>query len=93
MAWDPVRRRRMWTIKERWPVWSGRAVSAARLVFYGNLEGGDTYSDKLLWQFQTGSGIIGQPTGFPGPDRREYAAWSRTTSIRAIRPRQRAGAT
>jgi hypothetical protein len=27
MAWDPVNRRKVWTIKERWPVWSGAAVN------------------------------------------------------------------
>jgi len=78
MAWDPVNRRKVWTIKERWPVWSGTAVTASGIVFYGNLEGWfkavDAETGKLLWQFQTGSGIIGQPTVFRGPDGREYVA-------------------
>lgn len=78
MAWDPVGRRKVWTIKERWPVWSGAAVTAAGVVFYGNLEGWfkavDARTGKLLWQFQTGSGIIGQPTTFRGPDGRQYVA-------------------
>jgi PQQ-dependent dehydrogenase (methanol/ethanol family) len=78
MAWDPVNRRKAWTIKERWPVWSGAAVTASGIVFYGNLEGWfkavDADTGKLLWQFQTGSGIIGQPTVFRGPDGREYVA-------------------
>jgi PQQ-dependent dehydrogenase (methanol/ethanol family) len=78
MAWDPVNRRKVWTIKERWPVWSGAAVTASGIVFYGNLEGWfkavDADTGKLLWQFQTGSGIIGQPTVFKGPDGREYVA-------------------
>jgi len=66
MAWDPVRRRKVWAIKEKWPVWSGAATTASGVVFYGNLEGWfkavDARTGKLLWQFQTGSGIIGQPT-------------------------------
>ena len=78
MAWDPVKRRKVWTIKERWPVWSGAAVTASGLVFYGTLDGWfkavDADTGKLLWQFQTGSGIIGQPTVFRGPDGREYVA-------------------
>jgi len=78
MAWDPVNRRKAWTIKERWPVWSGAAVTASGIVFYGNLEGWfkavDANNGKLLWQYQTGSGIIGQPTVFRGPDGREYVA-------------------
>ena len=78
MAWDPVRRRKVWTIKEKWPLWSGAATTASGLVFYGNLEGWfkavDADTGKLLWQFKTGSGIIGQPTIFRGPDGREYVA-------------------
>jgi PQQ-dependent dehydrogenase (methanol/ethanol family) len=78
MAWDPVNRRKAWAIKERWPVWSGAAVTASGIVFYGTLEGWfkavDADTGKLLWQYQTGSGIIGQPTVFRGPDGRQYVA-------------------
>jgi lanthanide-dependent methanol dehydrogenase len=78
MAWDPVTRRKVWTIAEKWPVWSGSAVTASGIVFYGNLEGWfkavDADTGKLLWQFQTGSGIIGQPTTWRGPDGRQYVA-------------------
>jgi len=28
----------------------------------------------VLWQFKTGSGIIGQPTTFLGPDGKQYVA-------------------
>jgi alcohol dehydrogenase (cytochrome c) len=28
----------------------------------------------VLWQFQTGSGIIGQPTTYKGPDGKQYVA-------------------
>jgi len=28
----------------------------------------------LLWQFRTGSGIIGQPISFRGPDGKQYIA-------------------
>ena len=31
-------------------------------------------SGKLLWQFKTGSGIIGQPISYRGPDGRQYIA-------------------
>lgn len=78
MAWDPIARKKVWTIKENWPVWSGAAATAGGIVFYGNLEGYfkavDVHSGKVLWQFQTGSGIIGQPTVFKGPDGHEYVA-------------------
>jgi lanthanide-dependent methanol dehydrogenase len=78
MAWDPVARRKIWAIKEKWPVWSGAATTASGLVFYGNLEGWfkavDADTGELLWRFKTGSGIIGQPTTWVGPDGRQYVA-------------------
>jgi glucose dehydrogenase len=78
MAWDPVGRRKVWTIKERWPVWGGAVSTAGGVVFYGNLEGWfkavDADSGRELWKFKTGSGIIGQPTTFRGPDGRQYVA-------------------
>ena len=78
MAWDPIARRKVWTIPERWPVWSGAAATAGGLIFYGNLEGWfkavDARTGRVLWQFKTASGIIGQPTTWRGPDGRQYVA-------------------
>src|SRR3954453_12428089 len=78
MAWDPVQRRKAWTIPENFPVWSGAAATAGGVVFYGTLEGWfkavDADTGALLWQFKTGSGIIGQPTVFRGPDGHQYVA-------------------
>nr|WP_298726218.1 PQQ-dependent dehydrogenase, methanol/ethanol family [uncultured Steroidobacter sp.] len=78
MAWDPVARRKLWSVPERWPVWSGTAVTAGDVVFYGNLEGWfkavHARTGEVLWQFKTASGIIGQPTTFRGPDGRQYVA-------------------
>jgi outer membrane protein assembly factor BamB len=34
----------------------------------------DARTGKLLWQFKTGSGIIGQPISYRGPDGRQYVA-------------------
>jgi hypothetical protein len=34
----------------------------------------DARSGKLLWQFKTASGIIGQPISYRGPDGRQYIA-------------------
>jgi alcohol dehydrogenase (cytochrome c) len=34
----------------------------------------DARSGNLLWQFKTGSGIIGQPVIYKGPDGKEYVA-------------------
>jgi PQQ-dependent dehydrogenase (methanol/ethanol family) len=78
MAWDPVARKKVWTIAERWPAWSGAVATAGGLVFYGNLEGWfkavDAKSGAVLWQFKTSSGIVGQPSTFRGPDGRQYVA-------------------
>lgn len=78
IAWDPVKRRPAWSVQEHFPVWSGTAATAGGLVFYGTMEGWfkalDAATGELLWQFKTGSGIIGQPSVFRGPDGREYVA-------------------
>jgi glucose dehydrogenase len=77
-AWDPVARRKVWSIKESFPVWSGTVVTAGDVVFYGTMEGWfkavDARSGDLLWQFKTGSGIIGQPVTYLGPDGKQYVA-------------------
>ncbi|HWI23311.1 MAG TPA: methanol/ethanol family PQQ-dependent dehydrogenase [Lysobacter sp.] len=77
-AWDPVRRRPAWQIKEDLPVWSGALATAGDLVFYGTMDGWfkavDARNGKLLWQFKTDSGIIGQPVSYRGPDGRQYIA-------------------
>jgi len=78
MAWDILGRKKVWTIPERWPVWSGALATAGGVVFYGNLEGWfkavDAQTGALLWQFKTASGIVGQPTTFRGPDGRQFVA-------------------
>ena len=77
-AWDPVRRAPAWEIKEDLPLWSGALVTAGDVVFYGTMDGWfkavDARSGKLLWQFKTASGIIGQPIAYRGPDGHQYIA-------------------
>ncbi|WP_208108695.1 methanol/ethanol family PQQ-dependent dehydrogenase [Cognatilysobacter terrigena] len=77
-AWNPVQRRAMWKIKEDLPVWSGTLSTAGDVVFYGTMDGWfkaiDARSGALLWKFQTGSGIIGQPIAYRGPDGHQYIA-------------------
>ena len=34
----------------------------------------DAHSGTLLWQFKCGSGIIGQPISYKGPDGKQYIA-------------------
>ena len=77
-AWDPVGRKKAWSIAERFPVWSGTVVTAGDVVFYGTMEGWfkavDAKTGAPLWQFKTGSGIIGQPVTFRGPDGKQSVA-------------------
>ncbi|MFL5402994.1 MAG: methanol/ethanol family PQQ-dependent dehydrogenase [Gemmatimonadales bacterium] len=77
-AWDPIGRKAVWEVKEKFPVWSGTVVTAGDVVFYGTMDGWfkalDARTGKQLWQFKTGSGIIGQPVVYRGPDGKEYVA-------------------
>jgi PQQ-dependent dehydrogenase (methanol/ethanol family) len=77
-AWNPRTGREVWSIKEDLPVWSGTVVTAGDVAFYGTMDGWfkavDARSGQLLWQFKTGSGIIGQPITYKGPDGRQYVA-------------------
>ena len=77
-AWDPVAGKAVWSIKENFPVWSGAVATAGNVVFYGTMDGWfkavDARTGKLLWQFKCGSGIIGQPVTFLGPDGKQYVS-------------------
>jgi len=77
-AWDIKQGKPVWSVTEDLPVWSGALVTAGGVVFYGTMDGWfkalDARSGKLLWQFKTGSGIIGQPTTYRGPDGHQYVA-------------------
>jgi PQQ-dependent dehydrogenase (methanol/ethanol family) len=77
-AWDPVAGKKAWAIEEHFPVWSGALATAGDLVFYGTMDGWfkavDAKTGKLLWQFKTASGIIGQPVSYRGPDGNQYIA-------------------
>jgi len=77
-AWDPINRRVVWSIKEKFPVWSGALVTAGNVAFYGTMDGWfkavNAQTGQLLWQFKCGSGIIGQPVTFRGPDGKQYVS-------------------
>jgi lanthanide-dependent methanol dehydrogenase len=77
-AWDPAAAKKVWSIKEDLPVWSGALATAGDVVFYGTMDGWfkavDAKSGTLVWQFKTGSGIIGQPVSYQGPDGKQYVA-------------------
>ncbi|HVL57360.1 MAG TPA: PQQ-dependent dehydrogenase, methanol/ethanol family, partial [Burkholderiaceae bacterium] len=37
-AWDPIARRKAWSIREHFPVWSGAVATAGDVVFYGTMD-------------------------------------------------------
>jgi lanthanide-dependent methanol dehydrogenase len=75
-AWDPRARKKVWVIRERFPVWSGTVATAGDVVFYGTMEGWfkavHARTGQLLWRFKLPSGIIGQPITWRGPDGKQY---------------------
>ena len=77
-AWDPAAGRAAWKITEDLPVWSGTLATAGDLVFYGTMDGWfkaiDARTGTELWKYKTGSGIIGQPITYRGPDGHQYVA-------------------
>jgi PQQ-dependent dehydrogenase (methanol/ethanol family) len=77
-AWDPIKKTKVWKIAEDFPVWSGTVVTAGDVAFYGTMEGFfkcvNAKTGELLWQFKCGSGIIGQPITYKGPDGKQYVA-------------------
>ncbi|HET9271820.1 MAG TPA: methanol/ethanol family PQQ-dependent dehydrogenase [Vicinamibacterales bacterium] len=77
-AWDPVAGQVRWTLTEKYPAWSGTVVTAGGLVFYGTMDGWfkavDAKSGQVAWRFKTGSGVIGQPVTYRGPDGHQYVA-------------------
>ncbi|MBV9267596.1 MAG: methanol/ethanol family PQQ-dependent dehydrogenase [Acidobacteriaceae bacterium] len=77
-AWDPVNAKTVWAINETFPVWTGTVVTAGDVVFYGTMDGWfkavDAHNGTLLWRFKLGSGTIGQPITYKGPDGKQYVA-------------------
>ena len=55
----------VWEYKNDAPLWGGVMTTAGGLVFFGTPEGKflalDDETGEVLWSFQTGSGIVGQP--------------------------------
>ena len=63
IAWDGVKGEIVWSLPEKFSVWSGALATAGDVVFYGTLEGHlkavDARSGQELYKFKTPSGIIG----------------------------------
>jgi PQQ-dependent dehydrogenase (methanol/ethanol family) len=78
IAWDPKAGKVVWEIKENLAAYGGALATAGGVVFYGTMEGWlkavDATTGKLLWQFKTPSGIIGNPMTYVAPDGKQYVA-------------------
>ena len=75
-AWDPVAKKAVWSLQEPFPIRSGALVTGGDVVFYGTMDGKlkavNARTGKPLWKW--GSGIIGQPMTYRGPDGKQYVA-------------------
>jgi PQQ-dependent dehydrogenase (methanol/ethanol family) len=78
IAWDPRLGKIVWSDKENLAAYGGALATAGGVVFYGTMEGWlkavDATTGKLLWEFKTPSGIIGNPMTYVAPDGKQYVA-------------------
>ena len=78
VAWDPIAARRVWSVDENFPVYSGVLATGGDLVFYGTFDGWfkalDARTGEELWRRKLGSGIVGNPMTYTGPDGDQYVA-------------------
>ena len=102
-AWDPIARKKVWAIPEDLPVWSGTVATAGDVTFYGTMDGWfkcvNAKTGEVLWKFKCGSGIIGQPVTYKGPDGKQYVAilsgvggWSGAIVAGGLDPKDPTGA-
>jgi glucose dehydrogenase len=77
-AWDPVARKKVWAIHEKFPVWTGTMVTAGNIAAYGTLDRWfkivDARTGKLIYKFHAPSGFVGQPITYQGRDGKQYIA-------------------
>ncbi|HEX2248784.1 MAG TPA: PQQ-dependent dehydrogenase, methanol/ethanol family [Gemmatimonadales bacterium] len=78
IAYDVLKGKRIWEIKEPYPVWSGALATAGGVAFYGTLDGWfkavDARTGAPLYKFKVGSGVVGNPISFRAPDGKQYLA-------------------
>jgi len=78
IAWDAGVGRKVWEIREKYPVWSGALTTAGDVVWYGTLDGwlkaANARTGTVLWKFKVGSGVVANPITYAGPDGKQYVA-------------------
>ena len=77
-GYDAATGKLAWQKSQSYPATSGMLATGGGLVFYGDPEGYfnavNDETGELLWSFQVGSGVHGNPTSFSGPDGKQYVA-------------------
>jgi len=75
-AWDPVRRRVVWTAAADVRAGSGAVVTAGGLLFYCSMDGWlqalDARTGGLLWRHRLAAGEHGPPFSYLGADGHQY---------------------
>ncbi|HEY7496337.1 MAG TPA: PQQ-dependent dehydrogenase, methanol/ethanol family [Candidatus Tectomicrobia bacterium] len=79
VAWDVAQARKVWGVREeKFPVYSGVLATGGDVVFYGTMDGWfkalDAQNGTELWKVKLGSGIVGNPITYLGPDGKQYVA-------------------
>jgi alcohol dehydrogenase (cytochrome c) len=79
VAWDVAKGQKVWGVKhEKLPMYSGVLATGGDVVFFGTMDGWfkavDARTGTELWQFHCGSGIVGNPITYMGPDGKQYVA-------------------
>jgi PQQ-dependent dehydrogenase (methanol/ethanol family) len=88
-AWDPIKQQEVWFNKEDLPYTGGMMTTKSNLLFHGDIKGifkaVDAKTGKLLWKFNTGSGITAAPMTYTLDGKQYIAVVSgRTLSIPAF---------
>jgi alcohol dehydrogenase (cytochrome c) len=78
MAWDAAAGRKVWSIPEKFLVYSGALVTGGDIAFYGTVDGWfravNARTGKVLWSQKLSSGILGSPMTYTAPDGHQYVA-------------------
>ena len=84
MAWDPVQRKKVWSIKENMPVWSGALGDCRRRRFLRHdgplVQSGRRKERQGAVAIPSRFGIIGQPVTYEGATARNTSQSSRASA-------------
>jgi glucose dehydrogenase len=78
VAWDVAHAKKAWSVRDKFPVYSGVLATAGDLVFWGSMDGwfhaNDARTGAELWKIKLPSGIVSNPMTYMGPDGKQYVA-------------------